>query len=351
MAHNIGPNKKLLRAIESRRKAAERARGINSFLTNALGAFQQQRQMQASDQMAQQAGFAPGAGRYINPSVLAQAVLAKQAREADMTREDARHSELLKQRAEDMKRDDEYRADMLKQRTAEEQARHTEWVQAEGNRQDEFDRTQDRYAEQERRLATTAAESQAGQNWRAGLREVGDTMRAVGGGIKDLAIAAARQQRTNAPRPPSTLAVDQMHAQREQELIDQLDAMDTAQWGPTVTPEMAQKNPALVPHIGQRLTSVMTPASEPWFGRNTPAKSMYPERIAPNTPERAKFEADRKAIMDQLEQVRRKREVLRGMAMGSVTGGSDEAEGQYGEEPVPQEQSADDIYEELFGGK
>lgn len=364
-----GYNKDIYRTLKKQNDRRDLMGGIAGLISGATQGYRQEKAMQSGDALGQQLGLPAGAGRVIPPGLIAQAMLNKQI--ADQAQ---------KARRDDLEYELKQRRDMA---DAENKAQQARFVQETGTREDMFDR------ELDYKRDALDAERKRYQEWNASREgmaregEMWDTVRGFGSGVKDVLVAGMKQRAPSADDPMVTLPpeiasrigvqqlpwsklpadfqnrlagggnttstglrstdiinADRMHLQTEQELAAQLDAMDTQMWGPTITPEMAAKNPKYVPYIGQRLTSVQRENDGGWFGLSR-MESEFPERAKQGTQERAAFEQRRAALEAELNKVRQQRLALRGQMRSFV--------GQDGSVPMTEDEQADSLMNEWFG--
>ena len=199
---SIGWNKKLYRAVKRQRERDEHDRAFAGFVTGAVGGFHQERQRQTADQLGRDAGLPAGAARYANPSVLTQAILAQRNREAESKQ---RRLDMEYEYGERAKMNDADNKARAAENEAERTARRAALIQELGNREDQHDRTLDQrnveFAAQQKhyeRMEASGLErermQQGGANFREGLQQFGNTVRGIGGGMKDLAVAAMKRK-------------------------------------------------------------------------------------------------------------------------------------------------------------
>lgn len=207
MTH-VSYNKKLFKALKHQNRRRDLMEGFAGFIGNAALGYQQEQGRQEADRMGQQAGFAPGTARNVNQSVLAQAILAQRNREAEHAQ---RRADLEYELGERGKVAEAERTARAAEADADRRARAAELTQTLGTREDQFDRELDqrkaeaaaqekRYSELNQNYIERERMQQAGQTFRTGMQEIGDTVRGIGGGIKDFAVAAMKRKPASGPQ-------------------------------------------------------------------------------------------------------------------------------------------------------
>lgn len=171
-------NKSIYGKLKAQNERRDLMGGIAGLISGATQGYQREKSMQSADALGQQIGLPHGVGRVIPPGLIAQAMLNKQiAEQAQKSRRDDLEYQIKQQR--EMADDDR---EAVRQR----------WVATEGQRQDEYDRTMDWNREREAAQAKQRMEELRFQeqqhNLRTGLQEVGDTLRGIGGGFKDIIV-------------------------------------------------------------------------------------------------------------------------------------------------------------------
>lgn len=85
---DIGYNKSLFRALDSRMRKVRRRTDLADFISGAITGYRKEQEYQAADALGQELGMTKGAARYISPNILAQAKLNKQIAEESAKRND-----------------------------------------------------------------------------------------------------------------------------------------------------------------------------------------------------------------------------------------------------------------------
>jgi hypothetical protein len=171
-------NKSIYNKLKAQNERRDLMGGIAGLISGATQGYQREKSMQSADALGQQIGLPHGVGRVIPPGLIAQAMLNKQiAEQAQKSRRDDLEYQIKQQR--EMADDDR---EAVRQR----------WVATEGQRQDEYDRTMDWNRESAAAQAKQKMEELRFQeqqhNLRTGVQEVGDTLRGIGGGFKDIIV-------------------------------------------------------------------------------------------------------------------------------------------------------------------
>ena len=171
-------NKEIYGKLKEQNERRDLMGGIAGLISGATQGYQREKSMQSADALGQQIGLPQGVGRVIPPGLIAQAMLNKQiAEQAQRSRRDDLEYQ-IKQRRE--------MAD------ADREAARQRWVMEQGTREDQFDRTLDwnrenAAAQAKQRMEELRFQEQQ-HNFRTGLQEVGDTLRGIGGGFKDIIV-------------------------------------------------------------------------------------------------------------------------------------------------------------------
>ncbi|MBK6942665.1 MAG: hypothetical protein IPH13_21010 [Planctomycetes bacterium] len=195
-------NKKIYGKLKAQNERRDLMGGIAGLISGATQGYQREKSMQSADALGQQIGLPQGAGRVIPPGLIAQAMLNKQiaeqaqaARRADMEYQIGQQREMA---------------------DAERAASQQRWVMEQGTRQDQFDQTMNWNRENAAQRAKSEMEALRFQeqqsNFRTGIQEVGDTLRGIGGGVKDIIVKGMSRGRDSNGVPYA-----------ERELVDNLD--------------------------------------------------------------------------------------------------------------------------------
>ena len=171
-------NKEIYGKLKAQNERRDLMGGIAGLISGATQGYQREKSMQSADALGQQIGLPQGVGRVIPPGLIAQAMLNKQiaeqaqaARRADMEYQIGQQREMA---------------------DADREAARQRWVATEGQRQDEYDRTMDwnreSAAAQAKQKMDELRFQEQQHNFRTGLQEVGDTLRGIGGGFKDIIV-------------------------------------------------------------------------------------------------------------------------------------------------------------------
>jgi hypothetical protein len=171
-------NKEIYGKLKAQNERRDLMGGIAGLISGATQGYQREKSMQSADALGQQIGLPHGVGRVIPPGLIAQAMLNKQiAEQAQRSRRDDLEYQIKQQR---------------EMADADREAARQRWVATEGQRQDEYDRTMDWNREREAAQAKQRMEELRFQeqqhNLRTGVQEVGDTLRGIGGGFKDIIV-------------------------------------------------------------------------------------------------------------------------------------------------------------------
>ena len=224
-------NKKIYGKLKAQNERRDLMGGIAGLISGATQGYQREKSMQSADALGQQIGLPQGAGRVIPPGLIAQAMLNKQiaeqaqaARRADMEYQIGQQREMADaERAASQQRwvmEQETRQDQFGQQRemadAERKASQQRWVMEHGTRQDQFDQTMDWNRENAAQRAKSEMEAlrfhEQQSNFRTGIQEVGDTLRGIGGGVKDIIVKGMSRGRDSNGVPYA-----------ERELVDNLD--------------------------------------------------------------------------------------------------------------------------------
>lgn len=171
-------NKEIYGKLKAQNERRDLMGGIAGLISGATQGYQREKSMQSADALGQQIGLPQGVGRVIPPGLIAQAMLNKQiaeqaqaARRADMEYQIGQQREMA---------------------DADREAARQRWVMEQGTREDQFDRTLDWNRENAAQRAKSEMDAMRFQeqqhNFRTGLQEVGDTLRGIGGGFKDIIV-------------------------------------------------------------------------------------------------------------------------------------------------------------------
>jgi len=171
-------NKSIYNKLKAQNERRDLMGGIAGLISGATQGYQREKSMQSADALGQQIGLPQGVGRVIPPGLIAQAMLNKQiaeqaqaARRADMEYQIGQQREMA---------------------DADREAARQRWVMEQGTREDQFDRTLDWNRENAAQRAKSEMDAMRFQeqqhNFRTGLQEVGDTLRGIGGGFKDIIV-------------------------------------------------------------------------------------------------------------------------------------------------------------------
>jgi len=171
-------NKEIYGKLKAQNERRDLMGGIAGLISGATQGYQREKSMQSADALGQQIGLPHGVGRVIPPGLIAQAMLNKQiAEQAQRSRRDDLEYQIKQQR---------------EMADADREAARQRWVATEGQRQDEYDRTMDWNRESAAAQAKQKMEELRFQeqqhNLRTGVQEVGDTLRGIGGGFKDIIV-------------------------------------------------------------------------------------------------------------------------------------------------------------------
>lgn len=171
-------NKEIYGKLKEQNERRDLMGGIAGLISGATQGYQREKSMQSADALGQQIGLPQGVGRVIPPGLIAQAMLNKQiaeqaqaARRADMEYEIGQRREMA---------------------DADRKAAHARMVMELGTREDQNDRMMDWNRENAAAQAKQRMEElrfQQGQmNMREGMEQVGETLRGIGGGFKDIIV-------------------------------------------------------------------------------------------------------------------------------------------------------------------
>ena len=171
-------NKEIYGKLKAQNERRDLMGGIAGLISGATQGYQREKSMQSADALGQQIGLPQGVGRVIPPGLIAQAMLNKQiaeqaqaARRADMEYEIGQRREMA---------------------DADRKAAHARMVMELGTREDQNDRMMDWNRENAAAQAKQRMEElrfQQGQmNMREGMEQVGETLRGIGGGFKDIIV-------------------------------------------------------------------------------------------------------------------------------------------------------------------
>ena len=171
-------NKEIYGKLKAQNERRDLMGGIAGLISGATQGYQREKSMQSADALGQQIGLPQGVGRVIPPGLIAQAMLNKQiAEQAQKSRRDDLEYQIKQQR---------------EMADADREAARQRWVATEGQRQDEYDRTMDwnreSAAAQAKQKMDELRFQEQQHNFRTGLQEVGDTLRGIGGGFKDIIV-------------------------------------------------------------------------------------------------------------------------------------------------------------------
>lgn len=195
-------NKEIYGKLKAQNERRDLMGGIAGLISGATQGYQREKSMQSADALGQQIGLPQGAGRVIPPGLIAQAMLNKQIAEQAQA---ARRSDMEYQIGQQREMADAERA-----------ASQQRWVMEQGTRQDQFDQTMDWNRENAAQRAKSEMESlrfhEQQSNFRTGIQEVGDTLRGIGGGVKDIIVKGMSRGRDSNGVPYA-----------ERELVDNLD--------------------------------------------------------------------------------------------------------------------------------
>lgn len=195
-------NKKIYGKLKAQNERRDLMGGIAGLISGATQGYQREKSMQSADALGQQIGLPQGAGRVIPPGLIAQAMLNKQIAEQAQA---ARRSDMEYQIGQQREMAD-----------AEREANRQRWVMEQGTRQDQFDQTMDWNRENAAQRAKSEMEAlrfhEQQSNFRTGIQEVGDTLRGIGGGFKDIIVKGMSRGRDSNGVPYA-----------ERELVDNLD--------------------------------------------------------------------------------------------------------------------------------
>lgn len=195
-------NKEIYGKLKAQNERRDLMGGIAGLISGATQGYQREKSMQSADALGQQIGLPQGVGRVIPPGLIAQAMLNKQiaeqaqaARRADMEYQIGQQREMA---------------------DADRKAAHARMVMELGTREDQNDRMMDwnrenAAAQAKQRMDELRFQEQQ-HNLRTGVQEVGDTLRGIGGGFKDIIVKGMSRGRDSNGVPYA-----------ERELVDNLD--------------------------------------------------------------------------------------------------------------------------------
>jgi len=171
-------NKEIYGKLKAQNERRDLMGGIAGLISGATQGYQREKSMQSADALGQQIGLPQGVGRVIPPGLIAQAMLNKQiAEQAQKSRRDDLEYQIKQQR---------------EMADADREAARQRWVMEQGTREDQFDRTLDwnreSAAAQAKQKMDELRFQEQQHNFRTGLQEVGDTLRGIGGGFKDIIV-------------------------------------------------------------------------------------------------------------------------------------------------------------------
>ena len=171
-------NKEIYGKLKAQNERRDLMGGIAGLISGATQGYQREKSMQSADALGQQIGLPQGVGRVIPPGLIAQAMLNKQiAEQAQRSRRDDLEYQIKQQR---------------EMADADREAARQRWVMEQGTREDQFDRTLDwnreSAAAQAKQKMDELRFQEQQHNFRTGLQEVGDTLRGIGGGFKDIIV-------------------------------------------------------------------------------------------------------------------------------------------------------------------